>query len=228
MEIRDTRNGDWHWVYNALLADPHLTIADKLVYSSISTFGGHQVIHPTLSQIGERCNTSERQVRYSLKRLKEVGYISIKESTGRGNANVYYLLKMAKGCKLCPFYKGGKEEQERGQIETIKGEPTAPHIDIYKDKQIDKSNTDSSLKEKNEDYEHFLIWYKFYPNKVGKPAAYKAWKKIKPDTELKRKMVTMVLEHCKSKQWQKKEFIPYPATWLNQERWNDTLPQAEE
>ena len=90
-------------------------------------------------------------------------------------------------------------------------------------------DTVSSLKEKNDkDYEHFLIWYKYYPRKVGKPNAYKAWKKIKPDTELKRKMVTMVLEHCKSKQWQSPEFIPYPATYLNQRRWEDELPMADE
>lgn len=134
MEIRDTRNGDWHWVYNAVLADSHITDADKVVYSAISTFGGHQVIHPTLLQIGERCNISERQVRYSLRKLEEVGYLSIEASTGRGNSNVYYLLKAPKGCKLCPFYKGGKEGHERGQTTTIKGARTAPHIDIYKDK----------------------------------------------------------------------------------------------
>ena len=87
---------------------------------------------------------------------------------------------------------------------------------------------DFPLKEKtNEpvknDYDDFLKWYSFYPKKVGKPNAYKAWKKIKPDLELKKKLVLMVLEHSKSKQWQSAEFIPYPATWLNQERWNDIL-----
>ena len=91
-----------------------------------------------------------------------------------------------------------------------------------------KCNHQWENKPDDKDYEHFLIWYKYYPRKVGKPNAYRAWKKIKPDTELKRKMVEVVLEHCKSKQWQSPEFIPYPATWLHQERWNDKLPQEED
>lgn len=129
MEIRDTRNGEWFWVYTALLADPHLFANDKLVYSAISTFGGHQVIHPTLQQIAERCGASERGVRVSLRKLEEVGYLSIDGSTGRGNANVYYLLKKPKGCNLCPLYKDGNEQHEKGQPITLKAATIAPHID---------------------------------------------------------------------------------------------------
>lgn len=168
MEIRDTRNGDWHWVYNAVLADTHLTEADKVVYSAISTFGGHQVIHPTLEQIGFRCNVSERQVRYSLKKLEAVDYVKVERSVGRGKANVYYLLKSPKGCKLCPFFKGGKLEQEKGQIKTLKGARTAPHID--KIDKIDntafavlevKEETPTKRQEtpaRNQQYEVVLKW----------------------------------------------------------------------
>lgn len=179
MEIRDTRNGDWHWVYNAVLADPHLTEADKVVYSSISTFGGHEVIHPTLEQIGLRCNVSERQVRYSLRKLEEIEYLSIEKSTGRGNANVYYLLKAPKGCKLCPFYKGGKLEPERGQITTLKGEPIAPHIDIVDKIYItEEESSEKSYKRRPKDQNSELILRereikmgRKFPNKMKQQAA---------------------------------------------------------
>lgn len=129
MEIRDTRNGDWHWVYNALLADPHLTPGEKIVYSSISTFGGHQVIHPTKEQLAARCGVDTKTVQRALIRLEEVGYLSIERSTGRGNANVYWLLKKPKGCNLCPFIKGDIEDDKRGHLEPKKGTETTPHID---------------------------------------------------------------------------------------------------
>lgn len=228
MEIRDTRNGEWHWVYNALLADPHLTAGEKLVYSAISTFGGHQVIHPTKEQLSERCGLDAKTVQRSLIRLEEIGYLGVERSVGRGNANVYFLLKKSKGCNLCPFIKGDIEDNKRGQINPLlgseKGTETTPYKDIlYKDKQ-----KDIALPNKLGEYDtDFLKWYELYPKKVGKPKAHQAWKKIKPNLELKRKMVLAVLEHCKSRQWQNEDYIPYPATWLNQERWNDKLPQDE-
>ena len=136
MEIRDTRNGEWHWVYNALLADPHLTAGEKLVYSSISTFGGHQVIHPTKEQLAERCAMDGKTVQRAIKRLEEVGYISLDQSVGRGNANVYYLLKKPNGCNLCPFTKGDIQDHKRGHLEPEKGTKTTPYID-----KIDKIDT---------------------------------------------------------------------------------------
>lgn len=143
MEIRDTRNGDWHWVYNALLADPHLTAGEKLVYSAISTFGGHQVIHPTKEQLSERCSLDEKTVQRAIRKLEEVGYLSMDKSIGRGNANVYYLLKKSKGCNLCPFVKGDIEDLKRGHLRLEKGTETTPYIDKYKDKK-DISETDVS------------------------------------------------------------------------------------
>jgi len=130
----------------------------------------------------------------------------------------------------------GDKSQKQYKISpksNIEEEPTLVIVnkeDILLNKLSDK---DSLLKEKtnepiNKDYEHFLIWYKFYPRKVGKPNAYKVWKRLKPDTELKRKMVTMVLEHSKSKQWQDINFIPHPSTWLSQRRWEDKLPMDDE
>ena len=132
MEIRDVRNGEWHWVYNSLLSDPHLFPNDKLVYSAISTFGGHQVIHPTIDQIGVRCGVSKRGVQMSLSKLEEVGYIRVEKSTGRGHANVYFLLKKSKGCNSCVLSKERNESQEKAQPSAVKSATIAPHKDIYK------------------------------------------------------------------------------------------------
>lgn len=74
--------------------------------------------------------------------------------------------------------------------------------------------------------EAFGAFWSAYPKKVGKPAAERAFKKIKEsDYPL---LLPAIEQHKRSKQWQKNdgEFIPNPATWLNQERWNDTLPQG--
>lgn len=69
----------------------------------------------------------------------------------------------------------------------------------------------------------FETFWKAYPKKVGKGAAMKAWKKTKdvplPD-------ILLAIEAQKSSdQWTRDggQFIPYPATWLNQGRWADEI-----
>jgi hypothetical protein len=68
-----------------------------------------------------------------------------------------------------------------------------------------------------------------YPRKVGKGAARKAWKKIKPSGGLVAVMLTAIAQQKRSTDWRRDggQFIPHPATWLNQERWKDELPEKK-
>jgi DNA-binding IscR family transcriptional regulator len=129
MEIRDTRNGDWFWVYKSVLADPHLFPADKLVYSSLATFGGCKEINPSFKEIAKRANVSERTVKSSTKKLVKIGYLSVDLGGGRHKTNVYFLLKKPKGCNLCTVYKGCKEQQETVQSTAGNSATIAPQVD---------------------------------------------------------------------------------------------------
>ena len=64
-----------------------------------------------------------------------------------------------------------------------------------------------------------------YPRKIGKKNARKAWDALRVDDELHDKIIRAVNEHKKSPQWTKDngQFVPYPATWLRGERWEDSL-----
>ena len=139
IEIRDTRNGEWLWVYNAIIADPHLTHADKVIYAALASFGGFQKISPTIQQLTQRSNTSERQTRDSLRNLEEKDYLKAEINTGRGNTNIYFLLKRPKGCRFCPFYLKGADN-------AVKGADNAPPTSIDNKKTISdsvkKPNTD--------------------------------------------------------------------------------------
>ena len=64
-----------------------------------------------------------------------------------------------------------------------------------------------------------------YPKKVAKADARKAWlqtKDVRPDIA---KLLCAITAACKTEQWMKSggSFIPYPATWLRGERWDDEL-----
>jgi len=61
-----------------------------------------------------------------------------------------------------------------------------------------------------------------YPKKVGKEAARKVWGKIKNRPPVI--YITEAIQRAKeTEQWKKDngQFIPNPATWLNQGRWDD-------
>ena len=69
-----------------------------------------------------------------------------------------------------------------------------------------------------------------YPKKVGKGAALNSWKKIKPSNGTVEKIIGAVEYQKKDHQWSRDggRFIPNPATWLNQRRWDDegcTVPE---
>ena len=69
----------------------------------------------------------------------------------------------------------------------------------------------------------FQEFWKVYPKKIGKGAALKAWKKLKPSRELQTRMSSAIADQRQSDQWRKGDgqFIPNPSTWLNQGRWDD-------
>ncbi len=74
----------------------------------------------------------------------------------------------------------------------------------------------------------FDEFWKLYPKKVGKQAAKNSWKRIKPNAELFDRILAAVQKAKNSAQWIRNngQYIPNPATWLNQGRWDDDLEPA--
>lgn len=71
----------------------------------------------------------------------------------------------------------------------------------------------------------FDLFWSVYPKKVGKKDAIKAWNKLKPDENLVKAIIEGVERWKGTEQWNKDggQYIPYPATFLRQERWNDEI-----
>jgi len=68
----------------------------------------------------------------------------------------------------------------------------------------------------------FESFWTAYPKKTGKKAALKAWQAANDKPELAQ-LIAAVQKQAQSEQWRKDggQFIPNPATWLNQGRWDD-------
>jgi uncharacterized protein YdaU (DUF1376 family) len=69
----------------------------------------------------------------------------------------------------------------------------------------------------------FTEFWQAYPNKTGKGAAEKSWQKQQPDLAT---VLAALAWQTKQDAWTKDQgnFIPHPATYLNQRRWEDEQP----
>ena len=111
-----------------------------------------------------------------------------------------------------------QKESDNHSSNTIKQET--------KNKAIKKQNKElNELQEKQ-----FDKFWQAYPKKVSKKQAQKSWKKINPSLELFEKILKALEMVKQTEQWKKDngKFIPYPATWLNQERWNDEIKMMQD
>jgi hypothetical protein len=77
--------------------------------------------------------------------------------------------------------------------------------------------------------ELFNRFWQAYPKHKAKQTALKAFKKLKADEALLETMLKAIEQQKQSPQWQRDngQYIPYPATWLNQRRWEDETDKPE-
>ena len=67
----------------------------------------------------------------------------------------------------------------------------------------------------------FDKFWQLYPRKCSKKDAMKAWAKLKPAEQ--GKALEALPKHVKHWSGNALMFIPYPATWIRGERWEDEL-----
>lgn len=139
---------------------------------------------------------SERTIFSTLKKLRDMGIlIAERKSDNPWNQTLYYRLNYEKLDH--PISQTLQDRPRKTCDITVKTETTKEYID------------------------RFEQFWKKYPRKVAKPNAQKAWLKIKPDDALTEKMIAAInrQELCNSEI----KFVPHPATWLNNRRWEDEV-----
>lgn len=92
------------------------------------------------------------------------------------------------------------------------------------DRYVTPPETETETERKNA-REALDIFWEVCPKKVGKGAAKKAWKgailKTSPET-----IIAAMRVFASKQAGQDEKYIPHPATWLNQERWQDADLQS--
>ena len=186
----------------------------------------HEEFYKEQFNIIEDTGLSEYLVRKSTKELVNIGLLQIRKK-GLPAKYYYYidetiLLNFILQSSNISSSSGVKIDTTSGvKIDTtsnIKSE-TSNNNNIMTN---NKTNKENILKEMFDEF-----WQE-YPKKMAKPVAYKSFIKIKNLNEIFSKIIEDVKKRKNSKEWKDKQFIPYPATYLNQERWNDVIENTNE
>ena len=181
---------------------------------------------PSVKTIARKCELTEQGVRDQITIFVGAGLIHVETGGGRRSNRYQFNLNLlddlltgqpglgVNAVEGCPKPHGG-------QGSTALGAGVNPVGRNHKGTQIESSEKPSPA--------GFEEFWKAYPNRKGKGAAEKSWKKTAgvplPD------ILAAVAAQSKSRQWLKDggQYIPMPATWLNQKRWLDEVesPKAE-
>lgn len=121
--------------------------------------------------------------------------------------------------------KALKKQQELNDRSTSVDDPlqrNGNHKDTDTDTDKNTNNTPPMVDDL------FPKFWKLYPNKKGKAAAEKAWKKLKVTADLFGQIAEGLAAQVVCEAWVKDggQFIPHPATWLNGKRWEDEVKVA--
>jgi hypothetical protein len=116
-----------------------------------------------------------------------------------------------------------KRRQRQRQKEAAKSAPRQPksaQAEAEAEAEADKRIL--SLKQWGDAFE---VFWAIYPRKKSKGDARKAWEKLERTDELRKTIFSKIHLLVKVGQWKKDDpkYIPYPATWLNREGWNDEV-----
>lgn len=147
---------------------------------------------------------SRQQVERIISKLKEVGVLEVDHfSQNTYDRTNWYTLNE----------EMLSSNSRNGDIEIDESSNTYINADVNSKTVIDA-----------EDDLLFEMFWKDYPRRTAKPAAKKAFKKLKPTMHLLAKM-QQAIANQKATVWKDKEeqYIPHPATWLNNERWEDEV-----
>jgi 5-methylcytosine-specific restriction endonuclease McrA len=135
-------------------------------------------------------------------------------------------LNLVTSCAICNMFKSDRTPEECGllwpEIDGIKlGNKNIVTVALPEKRREEKIKS-NTLSEYSDEFEQF---WKAYPKKTGKGFAYTAWKRQKP---LLQTVLNSLAWQCKLDDWTKQngQFVPMPATYLNQRRWDDPEPNS--
>lgn len=219
--------------------DRRLSASEKVFFAEITALSDQcGYCYAGNGYFSELYDTSDRTVQRWVKHLQELGYVAV--TNVRDGAAMQRRISPLPDAphEETPETEADKNVGERHPVSSgdknvaptpTKMSPTPRqkcHLEQYKNNNTSNNNTTRACAR------GFDRFWAAYPRKVGKGAAERSFERIRPDAALLDGMLRAIETQRQSDTWQR-GYIPNPATWLNQRRWEDepdgvTAPAAQQ
>jgi len=184
---------------------------------------------PSYQYIADQCEMSKRSVMIHISKLIEDGFLRKEHRIGgeKKNKSNLYTLMVGAGDTLGVV----QEIHHPSAGDSLGGGAGDSPRTYYSLEPINKPLDQSKIDREKLEQESFDFWWKHYPKKQAKPAAFKAWKKVikKMDEQTVRDLTNHIVADVKHRLEDLEKgsdtFLGFdrlhPNTYLNQERYND-------
>jgi len=193
------------WVLDAPVSDRAIR-----VYTILARYADNDTLQafPSRLLLSERCRCSVKSVDRAVEELMTVGAIDKQRRVKDGHyqSSLYTVKRVA----ASPVTLGGVTRDTRA---------ASPVTHITRTIELEPHN-------ENDIIQHFNTFWDLFPRKLGKGEAKQAFAKA-VNTHGHDVVLDGLRRFVDDPNLPPKQFIPRPATWLNQERWDDE-PYPEE
>ena len=214
-------------VPNWLIRDTDASIYAISVYAALASRQGKGGIYPSHKTIARDARCSERQVRRALDELEELGMVERMRRTNKsGRASNGYVLyhhgKLTEGEEFereVTAREAATSEEVTAREAAGNGleRQSAPYIE---EEPLKKNPYPYSPQPANELESAFSTFWNIYPRRAGKQAALKAFVKA-AESAGSEVVLAGARRFRDDPNLPEPKFVPHPATWLNQGRWED-------
>lgn len=207
----------------AVRYDKRLEPMARILYSEITALADQTgYCYASNKYFVEQYDAGERTVQRWIKSLADCGYITVEMLDGTGPARCER--------RMTPIFGLQDVRQTPAENDATPAKNGAAPPPKMAGKQYKNNNTSNNTTRACA--RGFDRFWAAYPRKVGKGAAERSFERIRPDADLLDRMLRAIESQRQSDTWQR-GYIPNPATWLNQRRWEDepdgvTAPVAQQ
>jgi hypothetical protein len=227
------------WAYSVKIPDGPQASAQRAVLAALAHCRNDSSgkCNPGHTRLETMTDLSRATVKRALIGLEEMGLLArVGVFKDRQRVGTNYDLRRdltEPGSTVTPAHD--EPTRVHGEPTSVQGDPTPglivdpprvhgePQIGIQESQELQEGN--SLAIAWTDPFDEF---YTAWPKKVDKPAARKAWPKAleraAADGASAHDIVNAATAYRDNPHLPDKQYIPYPATWLNRDGWNDELP----
>lgn len=221
-ELHDARQLPVIFVHSSL-DDAGLSPEAFRVYCHIARRAGERGAFPSIESIARNCGMSRRPVMRSLRELIDRHMVS--RQSRPGETSVY---RLTNHTHWRPGAESAPSTNSAPPPGTVLAPPPGTKLvpERISNKDIQEGDPNICAVSASNDDSISLKIYGLYPRKIGKPAALRAIRSALKRTDVDSIVagISRWAEYWSAEQTDPK-WIPHPATFINQRRWEDVPPQ---